>query len=351
MADFRPSADWPAGRILHLKHRSEVLSGNPWGDPLERELAAYLPAEYDESAHPYIALWDLAAYTNAGPGHLNWRNHGENIPQRLDRLIAQEVLPPVVVLFPDCYTALGGNQYVNSAAVGAYSDYLCDELVPLAGQRLNIVSSREGRGVFGKSSGGYGALYHAMTRPETWGAAASHAGDVGFDRVYMRDFPLVCERLAPFDGQAEAFIRAFWRKNRPVGPDFATMMVLAMAASYDPDPDRPGRIRLPFDLRTCALDARRWQRWLEFDPLNLVERHATALKSLHGLYLDVGRYDQYLIQYGTRQLSDRLEQFGVAHHFEEFDGTHSSIDWRLDHSLPFLAAALKNAVDGPINAS
>jgi enterochelin esterase-like enzyme len=67
------------------------------------------------------------------------------------------------------------------------------------------------------------------------------------------------------------------------------------------------------------------------------------LKSLHALYLDVGIYDQYHIQFGTRRLADRLKANGVDHRYAEFEGTHSSIDWRLDHSLPYLAAALNKA--------
>ena len=42
---------------------------------------------------------------------------GENMPERLDRLIASGAMPPVVVAFPDCFTKLGGNQYINSSAI------------------------------------------------------------------------------------------------------------------------------------------------------------------------------------------------------------------------------------------
>jgi hypothetical protein len=45
-----------------------------------------------------------------------------------------------------------------------------------------------------------------------------------------------------------------------------------------------------------------------------------------------------------------LRVLGVAHHFEEFDGTHSGIDWRLDQSLPWLVRALKNAPGEQNNA-
>jgi enterochelin esterase-like enzyme len=350
MANIRPNSDWPKGSIVRLQHRSRVLESNPWDDPSERELCVYLPHGYADSRSSYITLWDLAAYTNSGPGHLNWRNQGENLPERLDRLIAQGLMEPVVVAFPDCYTSLGGNQYVNSASVGRYADYLNQELVPLLSQELNVIDGRDGRAVFGKSSGGYGALSLAMNHPETWGAVASHAGDVGFEMVYRKDFPVACDRLTAFKGDGAAFIRAFWRKNRPTGRDYTTLMILAMAASYDPDSAQPTRIRLPFDLRTCELDPERWNCWLESDPLFMLDQCTEALKSLHALYIDVGIHDQYHIQYGTRRFVDQLAEYGIAHHYEEFEGTHSSIDWRLDHSLPYLVNALKKAGCGPINA-
>jgi S-formylglutathione hydrolase FrmB len=342
MPVVRPSTDWPQGKIVRFRHRSGVLADNPWGDPTERDLSVYLPPSYSDSGPPLAALWDLAAFTNAGPGHLNWRNQGENLPSRLDRLIGSGQMEPAAVVFPDCYTSLGGNQYVNSPAVGRYADYLVVELVPFVEERLNLARSRDGRAVFGKSSGGYGALYHVMHYPETWGAAASHAGDVGFDLLFRTEFPKACSVLANYDGDPLTFLRAFWRRNRPMGHDFATLLIVAMAASYDPDPEDPGRIRLPFDLRTCAIDPERWQHWLEYDPLNLLDARTEALRSLRGLYIDVGIYDQYHIQYGTRRLVDALAAHGIAHRYEEFDGTHSAIDWRLDHSLPFLSAALKN---------
>ena len=343
MARLRPSADWPSGRVVRFDHRSEALSSNPWKDPAERELAVYLPHGYDEATEPYVALWDLAAFTNAGPGHLNWRNHGENLAQRLDRLIGSGEMDPVIAVVPDCYTSLGGNQYVNSPSVGMYEDYLVEELVPLVSAEFNVVDGREGRALFGKSSGGYGAIYHSMVHPNTWGAAASHAGDMGFDLLFRGDFPIASSMLSPLKGDCEAFIRSFWRKKRPGARDFMSMMLLAMAASYDPDPDAPDKIRLPFDLRTCEIDEERWASWLAFDPLEMVDDHVEALKSMRGLYIDVGMYDQYNIQYGARRFTDKLKRLGIKHHYEEFEGTHSGIDWRLDHSLPFLVNALKSA--------
>lgn len=340
MRPVRPAPDWPQGQVIRLPHRSRILAGNPWGDPFERELCVYLPPGYDEASAPCTALWDFAAFTNSGPGHLNWRNHGENLAQRLDRLIGEASLPPLVVAMPDCYTSLGGNQYLNSAGLGRYADYLLEELLPLLADRVHVRGDRAGRGAFGKSSGGYGVLYHAMHYPEFWGAVAAHAADCGFDNVYRNALPVACRTLEGHSGDIDRFLEYFWAARQPDGKDFTTLMVIAMAASYDPDPEAPRRVRLPFTARTCELLPRRWARWLEHDPLHMVDDAADALQAMRLVYLDVGQRDQYHIQFGMRALADRLEKLGVRHHFEEFDGTHSHIDWRLDVSLPMLAGAL-----------
>ncbi len=303
----------------------------------------YLPPGYSEDAPPYLSLWDLAAFTNSGPGHLNWRHRGENLPQRLDRLIHEGSMPPVLVPMPDCYTSLGGNQYLDSPAVGHYAEYLVGELMPLVEDRFNVVRSPRGRGVFGKSSGGYGALSLAMLYPGTWGAVASHAADMGFEWVYRPEFPAACGVLDAYDHDIHGFLRDFWRKRNPGRADYTTLMVIAMAASYDPDPANPGRVRLPFEPRTCKLISERWARWLAFDPLNLLGEHADSLRALEALYLDVGSRDQFNIQFGTRAFADALDERGIGHHFEEFDGTHSGLDWRLDFSLPLIATALASS--------
>jgi len=353
MPRVRPEQDWPAGRVVHLHHRSTVLEGNPWDDPVDRELPVYLPAGYDEAGSPHIALWDFAAFTNSGPGHLNWRNQGENLVQRLDRLIGDEQLPPVVVPMPDCYSSLGGNQYINSPGVGRYADYLVEELVPLLGREINVCDRASGRGAFGKSSGGYGALRHAMAYPDIWGGIAMHAADCGFDWVYRPELPTTCQLLTERSADPQRFLEVFWRNRKLGGQDFSVLMTLAMAASYDADPDNPAQIRLPMDLETCALDPDRWAQWLAHDPLNLVDQpeNQDALRQLHCFYFDVGRRDQYNIQYGTRALAKKLEKLEIRHHFEEFEGTHSQLDWRLDHSLPRLARSLQAANEQPAGAT
>jgi S-formylglutathione hydrolase FrmB len=118
-------------------------------------------------------------------------------------------------------------------------------------------------------------------------------------------------------------------------------MNLCMAATYDPDPKAPLGFRVPFNLETGELIPARWKRWLRHDPVLLVKRHAAALKTLKGLYIDCGWTDQYHIHYGCRMLARRLAEAGIRHTYEEFDDNHSDIDYRMDVSLPFLYRALK----------
>ena len=141
-------------------------------------------------------LFDLVGFTGSGRAHTAWRNFDENVPERAARLMHERKLGPVIIVFPDCFTAYGGNQYVNSSAIGRYADYLTRELVPFVDRELRTLAAREHRGVFGKSSGGYGALLHAMKYPRYWGAAASHSGDAGFDVNYAPDWPATLDELA-----------------------------------------------------------------------------------------------------------------------------------------------------------
>ena len=118
-------------------------------------------------------------------------------------------------------------------------------------------------------------------------------------------------------------------------------MNLCMAASYDPDLRAPLGFRVPFNLETGEALAPRWNQWRRSDPIHLVHRYRSNLKTLRGIYIDCGWRDQFHIHYGSRILSKRLAEAGIRHTYEEFDDDHSDVDYRMDVSLPFLFRALK----------
>ncbi|MFO1281740.1 MAG: alpha/beta hydrolase-fold protein [Burkholderiales bacterium] len=370
----RKSAAAPSGRLVVLHHVSRVLASNPLGDPHVRRLPVWLPPGYDEGAtrgrgaargRRYPVLYDLVGFTGSGLSHLNWRPFDENVPERVARLVHERKMGPAIIVFPDCYTSLGGNQYVNSSAIGRYADYLVRELVPFVDREFRTLASREHRGCFGKSSGGYGAIVHGMRHPETWGAVACHSGDAMFEFCYYSDMPRTLNELDRYrlprrragrvdpsrdakrsadgrdDGRIRRFLEAIWSKEKPTDGEVHALMMLAMAATYDPDPREPLGFRMPVNLETGALIASRWKRWLANDPVRMVDRHARALASLKAVYVDCGWRDQYHLHYGARALSLALSRKGIRHVYEEFDDTHSSIDYRMDVSLPILWRALR----------
>ena len=366
MALKRPKG--PAGTLLVLEHDSRILRDNPLGDPHVRKLGVWLPPQYDHGGRRrFPVLYDLVGFTGSGLSHANWRPFGDNVPERAARLMRDGKMGPAIFVFPDCFTALGGNQYVNSSAIGNYADYLVREIVPFVDREFRTLAGREHRGCFGKSSGGYGAIIHGMRYARTWGAIADHSGDAYFDFVYRHDWPNTLNELQRHrrpgrkpgrydalrdsrrkrladgldDGRIRRFLDAVWKKEKLSSAEGHCIMNLCMAATYDADPRAPLGFRVPFNMETGELIEERWRRWLRHDPVNLVGRYRDNLKSLRGIYIDCGWRDQYHIHYGSRILSKRLAAAGIRHVYEEFDDNHSDIDYRMDVSLPFLYRALR----------
>jgi S-formylglutathione hydrolase FrmB len=209
-------------------------------------------------------------------------------------------------------------------------------------ERFRVRRGREHRAVFGKSSGGYGAIVHGLRRADTWGAVACHSGDMGFLMTYASDFPKILDTLADHGRDIARLLAHYEAKPKLTHDDLHNLMTLAMAATYDPDPDSPRGIRLPVDLYTGEMIPERWANWMSHDPVDLAGRPDCIenLKSLRGLYIDCGSSDQYALVYGARALVARLEAAGVAHRYEEFDDDHTAVDYRQDVSFPFLYRAL-----------
>jgi enterochelin esterase-like enzyme len=333
----------PEGRLVEITIESQALADNLLGDPSERSVAVYLPPGYaDDDPEGYPLFVGLAAFGGSGFKLLNWSSFGESLAQRVDRLIAEGEMGPVVLVLPDGFTRLGGNQWIDSPVMGRWESFVLDELIPIVEAEFRVRPGPEHRAVFGHSSGGYAALIHAMKHGDRWGAVASHSGDIGFELVYGRELPAALVGLAGSGGDPQAFLDKLWAGDRIGGREFGTLMMLAMAATYAPELGAPLGIRLPVDPDTCARDQRRWARWLAHDPLQLADAPECleSMKLLRGFYLDCGSRDEHFLHFGSRALVRKLVDAAINHVYQEFDGGHSGVSYRLDVSLPFLYRAL-----------
>jgi hypothetical protein len=331
----------PKGRFERSTVTSHVLEGNPLGDPHERPLWVYLPPGVgDDPARRYPSIYLIQGFT--GQVDMWWNRPAlrPSVPELIDELFNGGTVPPAVVVLVDCWTSLGGSQFLNSPGTGRYLDYLCDEVVAFVDERYPTLASRDHRGITGKSSGGYGAMVVPMLRPDVFGALASHAGDALFEHCYLSEFARAARALRDeYGGSYKRFFADF--RSRPAfskDSDDALADAWAMAACYSAEPD--GTVTLPFDPATGRLRDEVWRRWLALDPVRMAAGHAEALRSLRGVYLDAGRRDEYWLDLGAAAFSAELDALGIEHVFELFDDTHSGIEYRYPKALAFLAGRL-----------
>ena len=320
---------------------SDALRDNPLGDPSRRPLWVYLPPSYDpDTALPSIYV--IQGLT----GQIDmWRNRAPfrpNALERVDALFADEKAPPCVIVFVDCWTRLGGSQFVDSKGTGDYHTYLCDELVPFVDKRYATLPGAAHRGISGKSSGGYGAMITPMLRPDLFGGLATHSGDSLFEACFQSDFRNGARFLRDHhDGSFENFWNDF--RSRPAfsrPQDGCLLNLYCMAACWSTDAD--GTVQLPFELDTGRLRPDIFDRWLAWDPVRMVPEHAEALRSMRAIYVDCGRNDEYFLDLGAQAFANALTKAGVTDFFFElFEGTHKAIDYRYPMGLRYLAERLR----------
>lgn len=332
------------GTLERLTVESELLAGNPLGDPTFRPLYVYRPPGVTGEGAPSVYV--IQGFT----GQLDmWQGRSAFEPtviERVDALFADEGCPPAVVVFVDAWTSIGGSQFINSVSTGPYMDYLCDEVVPFIDERYGTLAGASWRGLTGKSSGGYGAMVVPMLRPDVFGGLASHAGDALFEVCYLPEFRDTVRILRDrFEGSFDVFLEQMRAADPFDFSKFGTALnSYAMAMCYSPDETDPGRAILPFDIETGELLPDVWERWLAWDPVRMVARRGEALQSMKRIYLDAGTSDEWFLDLGAQAFARELTRLGVDHTLELFEGKHGGLSYRYPRAIRELVVAL--SVDG-----
>ena len=332
-----------AGRLDQDVITSELLRGNPLGDPAERPIWVYVPPGYDDSDERYPAVYVIQGYT----GHVTmWANRAayrQPFIETADAVFAGGDVPRCIVVYVDAWTAYGGSQFVDSPGTGRYHSYLCDEVVPWVDARYRTVATPGARAVSGKSSGGFGAMITPMLRPDLFGAFATHAGDALYEYCYLNEFAKATRALRAYDHDIFAWWKDFQsRVAFTKEEDMLLTLVLGCTAAFSADPD--GTPRLPFDPRSGQLIPELWDRWLAWDPIRMVDDHAEALRSLRAVWIDAGTRDEWFLDLGAEAFRAGLERIGVPDErvfFELFPAAHGGIDYRYPQATAWLANRLE----------
>ncbi|MGI9036857.1 MAG: alpha/beta hydrolase [Pyrinomonadaceae bacterium] len=328
------------GTVVCRRHESEILKNNPLNDSPVRDVFVYLPPGYDERK-VYPTVYVLSGFTGRGKMLLNDNAFTPNLAERMDKLINDDKIKPMIAVLPDCFTNYGGSQYINSSATGNYEDYLTREIVPFIDAQFRTINDKNSRAVMGKSSGGYGALIMAMRHSDIFGLACSTSGDCYFEYCYLPDFP---KAFRAIKGNPNKLVEKFWNEDAKKGKDdFAALNIIGMSACYSPN---GADFDLPFDLQTGAVREEIWQKWLAHDPVRLAEKYAANLKSLKLLFIDAGTRDEFFLDLGAKILCENLRKLEIPHLAEEFDDGHFNISYRYNRSLELISQNFEENLQG-----
>lgn len=328
------------GRVEFFRFESQALAGNPLGDPVEREVAVYLPPGHDDGGRRFPVVLLLPGFGSGHRSLLNFDLWSPKPVERFDRLVAAGDAAPAILVLPDATNRWGGSQFVDSAGTGAYQTFLADEVFPEVDARYRTVPERAGRAVAGTSSGGFGALRLALDRPDLVAAVASHCADAAFE---VSLWPMLPPAQTTWDlaGGLPAFAAAMVERGPRTGPEHEALFVLAALAAYAPDPAAPApHVAVPYDPETMARDEAAWGAVCAHDPVVRIEQDADALRDLALVYVDAGDRDEHGLQYAARRLARALRARGAPVEHHEFEGGHRNTGWRYGVSLPRVVSVL-----------
>jgi S-formylglutathione hydrolase FrmB len=315
--------------IKNEKIASESLRGNALEDPAEREVI-FIDCNATDSSPVLIGL---AGFFGSARNFLNRSYSNQDFLSTLENILGRNPDLSFSVVLPDTMTLLGGNQYLNSPAVGNYEDSIAKEIV-------DLIRSRYGKrkiGLFGKSSGGFGSYTLTARNPSIFSGFIDVSGDSAFEYCYMRDFPAAIEIVSK-SGIA-AFLKDFRSRPTHSHKEMDAINIIAMSAFYSPGHGYEMGIELPFETETGILRGDVWKKWKKMDPVENVTEFASGLTG-KTILLQAGLKDEFAINIGIRALSRRMDKLGIKNRLMEYDEGHFSIEYLYEDSIPLLVRGL-----------
>ncbi len=279
---------------------------NEFGENPTREVAVYLPPNYEASEKRYPVIYFLHGFTGDHSGM-------QYMAELLDYAIETHRIRPFIMVLSNQKTTYDGSFYSNSGVFGNWEDFTVFDLVEYTDTHYRTLAKKESRGIAGHSMGGYGALKLAMKHPDI------------FDSVYAIS-PGALSIVREYGPNSATFkelstITTFEELNKTY---FGKVMV-AFARSWSPNPDKPPfYCDFPFEYDEDELTVNKevLQKWYDNMPMHMIDDHLENLQKLRAIKFDWGRNagDRFTIQ--CDMFSQRLENVGIQHFAEEYIGDH-----------------------------
>jgi S-formylglutathione hydrolase len=297
-----------AGTMQHIKVHGKSLEGNLQGETADPDVSVYLPPGYDtDGTRRYPVVYLLHGY---GGTDSTWTGRIANVPELMNRGVANKTAREMIIVMPNSYTKHGGSMYSNSVTTGDWEGYIAEDLVSYMDSHYRTIPDRMSRGIAGHSMGGLGAVRIAMKRPDVFSSMYNMSACCLFSN------PIPQPQTNRGDGNRDEGTRGQGTKG---GSLINTN--LARAAAWSPNPNNPpDYFDLPVkDGQPQPLIVAKWYANM---PLVMVDQYVPNLKKYHALAGDVGLQDTLLTL--NKELHDALTRFGIAYKFETYEGDHTS---------------------------
>lgn len=317
------AASQPAVSVERITVHGVSLEGNLEGNSADRSVTVYLPPGYArDGERRYPVIYGLHGYT------INNDIWSQELRAEASLNAAYAAgLRDLIVVLPSAQTRHNGSMYSSSVTVGDWERFIAEDLVAYIDAHYRTLATRESRGLFGHSMGGYGASRIGMKRPDV------------FSALYIMSPCCMSARDAP-PADFLARLEALQTPEQAAALGFMERATLAVGAAWSPNPNKP-----PFylDLPTGD-DASRnsvLAQWAANAPLAMAEQNIFNLRRYSAIAIDVGDRDGLRVD--AEAFHNLLKDSNVANTFEIYDGDHvSGVAQRFErHVAPFFDRALR----------
>lgn len=328
-SEMQSVTQFASGKIQTVKVHSPAIANNMLGDAEYRKVSVYLPPGYDQNGKSdYPVIYMLSDYNGTNEG---WSQLSGSFTETLDQIIKSGKVKPMIMVFPDGKTKVGGGWYTNSPVAGNWEDFVVTDLVKYIDQNFRTLPFAASRGIAGKGMGGYGALKLATKHPDVFSAVYSLNALVDFETIISHEYLW-----------KNSFIIASKEKKYPTGDAFANQF-LGMAVAFSPDMFNPMVGKLPKTETGEIVTAIR-QQWLEQDPMYMIQENLRNLNALKAISIDCSTSDAGIMLNGN--YSEKLKSKRIKHTFTYFNGNEDEaiIKRMTDFLLPMFSANLAHSL-------
>ncbi len=324
-----------SGSVVEREIHTESLRHSKIGTDSLRRLLIYLPAGYATSHQQYPVVYMVPDPTGDFRADFTRRSAAKVF----DEAIAAKVIPPCIFVVADFSTPLGPSWYVNSSVTGDWDDFAVKELVPYMDTNFRTLAKSSSRAIIGNFIGGYGALRLGILHPAVFGTVyAMHPVGTGSGVEVFTSRPdwALLEHATSLSqvqnaGFSTLFLSMFqaFLPNTAAAPLYVDLPVEETSGKFLVNAQRMAQLRSRFFIS------------------ELVPQHLEQIKQLRAIKIDWPRTDSiYDHVYANQALTHLLNEYGIEHEAEEFNGIGGDAYWGKNSRmtkevLPFLSEHLE----------